>query len=238
MAARSKYRHRSVISPGGSSRCLKCNLVKPIEAFRLRFVKRENGYVPCSWCKECIKESARSYNRTPQGKIANRARVKRAMQTPEYREKHLEHCRKHNNSPSRKAYMKLYVETYLQKPEVKIKARLRFHARRKVYLVGDLKAAEWNAILAAWGYRCAYCGLAESEAGGLTMDHVLAISRGGHHTFENTVPACKSCNCRKNNISLPKALKRMGIGPASWQKKWKETSHRVREILQNHMEVL
>jgi 5-methylcytosine-specific restriction endonuclease McrA len=41
---------------------------------------------------------------------------------------------------------------------------------------------------------CAYCGSNEP----LTEDHFVPIAVGGHHSLDNIVPACKSCNVRKN----------------------------------------
>jgi 5-methylcytosine-specific restriction endonuclease McrA len=40
--------------------------------------------------------------------------------------------------------------------------------------------------------RCAYCGKRAD-----TIDHVVPRSRGGSHTWENCVAACKACNSRK-----------------------------------------
>lgn len=54
--------------------------------------------------------------------------------------------------------------------------------------------AAWAAMVAAAGRRCGYCGL---EAP-LTMDHRIPLSRGGAHTVENLIPACKPCNSRKH----------------------------------------
>ncbi len=41
------------------------------------------------------------------------------------------------------------------------------------------------------GYRCQYCG---TKAHDLTLDHVIPRSRGGEHTWDNIVSACKPCN--------------------------------------------
>jgi 5-methylcytosine-specific restriction endonuclease McrA len=40
--------------------------------------------------------------------------------------------------------------------------------------------------------RCAYCGRRAD-----TIDHVVPRSRGGTHTWDNCVAACKACNSRK-----------------------------------------
>lgn len=44
------------------------------------------------------------------------------------------------------------------------------------------------------GFRCQYCGKRTRE---LTIDHVLPRHRGGRHTWDNLVTACKPCNHRK-----------------------------------------
>lgn len=59
-----------------------------------------------------------------------------------------------------------------------------------------LTEAEWQDILVYFDRRCAYC-LRQSDR--LEQDHVIAVSRGGGHTADNVVPACKSCNSRKCN---------------------------------------
>jgi hypothetical protein len=44
---------------------------------------------------------------------------------------------------------------------------------------------------------CAYCGNLAS-----TLDHVLAVKLGGRSVRENLLPACQSCNSRKNDRTL------------------------------------
>ncbi len=49
-------------------------------------------------------------------------------------------------------------------------------------------------IFARDGWACVYCGRQSRD---LTLDHVMPRHRGGGHTWENLVSACKSCNHRK-----------------------------------------
>lgn len=58
----------------------------------------------------------------------------------------------------------------------------------------DLTDEQWQMIKATYKNRCAYCG----EKKALTKDHVVPVSKGGEHTAANIVPACQSCNSRKN----------------------------------------
>lgn len=57
-----------------------------------------------------------------------------------------------------------------------------------------LTTQEWEAVVQSFGGRCVYCG---SDSKKITMDHIQPISKGGAHSKENVVPACKSCNSRK-----------------------------------------
>jgi 5-methylcytosine-specific restriction endonuclease McrA len=51
-----------------------------------------------------------------------------------------------------------------------------------------------RAIFARDGWVCQYCGQPAEN-----LDHVLPRSRGGGHTWENVVAACRRCNSRKEN---------------------------------------
>lgn len=44
-------------------------------------------------------------------------------------------------------------------------------------------------------YTCQYCG----QTHDLTLDHVQPRSRGGRHSWENVVIACRACNQRKGD---------------------------------------
>lgn len=73
-------------------------------------------------------------------------------------------------------------------------------------------------ILRRDGRRCAYCGNRAD-----TIDHVVPRSRGGRHTWDNCVAACRTCNSRKADRLVeelgwklrvtPKAPSRTAGGP-------------------------
>lgn len=49
------------------------------------------------------------------------------------------------------------------------------------------------------GYTCQYCG---RQGHDLTIDHVIPRHRGGSHSWDNLVSACKPCNHRKGGKLL------------------------------------
>ncbi|GBG67469.1 hypothetical protein CBR_g603 [Chara braunii] len=63
-------------------------------------------------------------------------------------------------------------------------------SRRKIKPI-----ASRSNILLRDQYKCQYCGAREN----LTIDHVLATSRGGKWSWENLVTACQRCNTRKGD---------------------------------------
>jgi 5-methylcytosine-specific restriction endonuclease McrA len=54
-----------------------------------------------------------------------------------------------------------------------------------------------RAVFARDGARCQYCGSAAES-----IDHVVPRARGGTHTWENVVAACRPCNVRKRDRLL------------------------------------
>ena len=54
-----------------------------------------------------------------------------------------------------------------------------------------------RAVFARDGHRCQYCGGAAEN-----IDHVVPRSRGGTHTWDNVVAACRPCNNRKQDRLL------------------------------------
>jgi 5-methylcytosine-specific restriction endonuclease McrA len=55
-------------------------------------------------------------------------------------------------------------------------------------------AVNRRTVFARDGSRCQYCGSAAEN-----LDHVIPRSRGGLHTWENVVAACRRCNTRKED---------------------------------------
>ena len=68
--------------------------------------------------------------------------------------------------------------------------------RQAKYASSTFTFDQWLNILEVFDHCCAYCLRKDQK---LTMDHVIPVSKEGEHTEENIVPACKSCNSRKND---------------------------------------
>lgn len=54
-----------------------------------------------------------------------------------------------------------------------------------------------RSVFARDGHECQYCGGAAES-----IDHVVPRAKGGQHTWENVVAACRTCNVRKRDRFL------------------------------------
>lgn len=94
----------------------------------------------------------------------------------------LEHGRGHIRTPSlafpRPSVIRLVYLIKRPRPRVRL-------TRREVFIRDH--------------FSCQYCGLKTRD---LTLDHIVPRHRGGQHSWENLVSACRSCNHRKGGKSL------------------------------------
>jgi 5-methylcytosine-specific restriction endonuclease McrA len=67
-----------------------------------------------------------------------------------------------------------------------------------------------RAVFARDSHACQYCG-----SGAENLDHVLPRSRGGEHTWENVVAACRPCNTRKGDRTPDEADMRLTAPPTA-----------------------
>ena len=67
-----------------------------------------------------------------------------------------------------------------------------------------------RGVFARDDWACQYCG-APAE----NLDHVVPRSRGGAHTWENVVAACRRCNSRKENRLIADAGLRLARDPVA-----------------------
>lgn len=149
------------------------------------------------------KEWVREYVRRPATKARNQEAKRRYRQTDKYRQ--TERAREETPEMREKRRLfsasergKINNKKYQATPKGKATRKAitaRYRALREA-AEGNLTASEWLEILRQHKHRCYYC---KRKMQNLTMDHVIPLSKGGSHTKENIVPACRSCNSRKHN---------------------------------------
>jgi 5-methylcytosine-specific restriction endonuclease McrA len=181
--------------------CLMCNVAKPVEDFYLQSSARAKGTQwRVSYCKPCLadRNRARLSGRSQEQRdraLARRRETKRPLTDGEKLDAKARHARWREAN----------------RDHVRENARVNFHAYRKAHpdlirahqVASDvtkgcdrsqLRVAEWRGILDMFDHRCAYCG----KRGKLSIEHVVALSRGGTNGASNIIPACMPCNLKKH----------------------------------------
>lgn len=96
--------------------------------------------------------------------------------------------------------VKQYQVGYAKSEEGRRRRTASTHKRRAAKAASVIKAtAAQIASLFASATRCFYCSRAFGEGRcKATLEHRVALSRGGTHDIDNLVIACFSCNARKS----------------------------------------
>ena len=111
-----------------------------------------------------------------------------------------------------------------EKAEVVADTGSAFHSARAVFpepsivrLLAYVKVPYRNrvalnrrAIFLRDNHRCQYCGAAAEN-----IDHVVPRSRGGTHSWDNVVAACRPCNAHKEDRLLHETRMRLKRAPAA-----------------------
>lgn len=90
-------------------------------------------------------------------------------------------------------------QTYRRTPKGKLSGKNCSHRRRA--LIGDspsITEKQWNKILMSQDVRCNSCKRKFGLNLQPTMDHIIPLSKGGLHVFENIQALCKGCNSTKS----------------------------------------
>lgn len=205
-------------------RCPVCKHVKPLSEYYARRARGPSATSPR--CKDCDKarvkrrydlnpeaarergrSSSREYRRKNRERISA-ARKERYHSDPDFREAHKKKLReRYRRDPA-----KHIADTAKWAAENRAKARAikgRYSASARGRAVARHNRALRRARLAAQTSRCTieeraliferadgvceYC----NKPGALTLDHIVALARGGSDTADNLAAVCESCNYSK-----------------------------------------
>lgn len=139
----------------------------------------------CENCLSPIPDSKPWNTRFCERRCKNRASQKR--RTADGREA----VRSRERYPQERERRIAYAIAYFQRnPHV---AQATKRNRRSIEAKGRVTPSDWKKLCHRFGGRCAYC----RAKAPLTIDHVVPLVRGGTNFIGNILPACRSCNCRK-----------------------------------------
>lgn len=208
-------------------KCVSCRVVKPLEDFN-KNKSSSDGYKV--YCRECASEQNRRYREKHREKI-NRKKRKDYWESKKYseartakelkegsrlcnvcqKEKPILEFYKRGNGGFYSICKECHIETTTQYANENIEqtranriVRENRRLARKKELISDYTNKEWMSAIDYFENKCAYCG---NDNVKLTQDHFIALSKGGHYTKSNIIPACFSCNTQKHNFDFYKWYK-------------------------------
>jgi 5-methylcytosine-specific restriction endonuclease McrA len=166
--------------------CSQCQRTLDLTAFN-RQNSRPDGRR--SYCRECQREKMRMYRIANPNLDRNYYRVNRDRVL----EQAMRYYEAHRDEQIQRGYRWRIAnrERWLQ---IKIASEGRRRARKRATqeIPVDLRV-----VLDQCGRWCYLCG--EVIGDDLSFDHVMPLSRGGTHTYENIRPTHLICNMRKSN---------------------------------------
>lgn len=196
----------------GYRRCTRCKQLKTLD----NFCKNKSSHDGLHYyCRDCaVLFHAETYWKDPEKsrlKYRQWNREHPKVYTPESHARKLEAQRRYREK-NREALKKKGVEYYAKNKEhyhkyqreVRKTGEYRItHAIREIKRRAhkknnggvDFTREEWDALCNKYGNKCLACG----NAGKLTIDHVVPLSRGGSNSIDNIQPLCLGCNLSKHD---------------------------------------
>jgi 5-methylcytosine-specific restriction endonuclease McrA len=179
--------------------CSRCKQTKPINEFGIHRKTADGHYSQCQICRR----HARAEHRKRQPESIARQQADNYQRNKEAR---IAYVKKRIYADLPRHYA--YVAISKKRNHLAIAADTRRrNARRKSNGIYAITKKELQRLNRG---PCFYCGATEQ----ITVDHVVAIARGGVDGIGNLVPACKSCNSQKRQLTIMEwRLKREGRYP-------------------------
>lgn len=172
--------------PDGSRTCAKCSVRKPIDAYHADKANPLGRRTICKTCRDAHMKAWYSANRERQ---AGRQAARREADPERLRRQDRERYRRHREKRI------ALVEDIA-------------HARRVAMKDGRwVRGITKRALRKRLGDECHYCGVTmiftpmqgtDFQPDRASIEHLLPVSRGGAHDWDNVVLACWQCNLSKN----------------------------------------
>lgn len=159
-----------------------------------KFRKEKNGLLECLECLNYLPPDA--FNKSSRGSFGRSSYCKNCQKTKQY--------------PS-KAKNKFAVRKYRQKGVYKAAHRLReFNRKSLIKAVSDGTVTKAFIVSLLETLDCIYCKNFTKPTD-RTLDHVVALNKGGLHSSQNMVMACVSCNSKKRDLDLEEFLEKYDL---------------------------
>jgi len=163
-------------------KCSSCGERKSRDLF-YRNVRSSDGLTAA--CRACMGARGKAYRVTHRDVVLARKRRYRDANKDKIRAYGAQYNRRITVEQRRK-HKRQYR---LNHPWARTLENNRYRAKKYGVCTG-LTQTQWIQRLEEYDHNCAYCGKRER----LTIEHIVPLSRGGSHTYENVIPACFWCN--------------------------------------------
>lgn len=186
-------------------RCKRCETEKPLSDFYNDRSTKDGKSFYCKPCKKAnnsdyvqrnpdkVRERIKAWHERNPGKSAAYSRESRARNPERAREVLLRSAKKWQ-AKNREYVLEYKRRKYRENVDASRAKKREYQRKRRAAGECWVTVSEEAEILAKTGGLCNYCD-AEWEA----LDHFFPLSKGGAHSVENLVPACKPCNGSKYN---------------------------------------
>ncbi len=100
--------------------------------------------------------------------------------------------------------MKIYRRNWNRQNLLSIKIKKQREYARKKGAEGSHTLSEWTKLKEKFHFKCTICGISEEALlketmEGLTLDHIIPLSKGGTDYINNCQPLCRRCNGKKSD---------------------------------------
>lgn len=210
-------------------RCAKCGEKKSLDAFGSFARSKDGKRWECLDCRKLVyetnkpevlaKQAQSRANRTPEQKAAKKAKDAAYYQANKHKWPEQAQKRRENHAEELHIYHAQYYAAHKEQsrashaawkkanPEKHKAGEDRRRARKANAPINDLTAAQWQEILIAFDFRCAYClptcRHCQRKKHKLTQEHITPYEHNGSHTVWNVIPCCQACNSRKRDRIHP-----------------------------------
>ena len=199
--------------------CIKCNRNLPITNYYLHY-KMNDGHI--NKCIDCCKKEAKLYYEKNKDIIKRKNNI--YQRTEKGRESHNKSNRKYGLSDKGKMCQHKYTTSNKGKKALKrwkeskkgIDYRNKLKESGQIALYDKQKEAkrrnknikhifsnnEWNEKVNSCNNICPLCNMKFNERGGLTLDHIIPISKVSEncqYTIDDVQPLCRICNSMKHD---------------------------------------
>lgn len=169
--------------------CLKCGVIKPLEAFCIRRSRKDGRYC---YCRDCETVRVTAYSADPARRAAKKAydlaRHGWVSETARARARQ-------RYAANRDAKVAQAAAWQIANPTRRAAIASAYKHRRRAIERAGISGPEQARWTLAQVKICHWCGIDCAER--FHIDHYMPLSKGGAHEITNLVIACPPCNMSK-----------------------------------------